>query len=328
MAIILVRALMLVSAAGSLAAQSFPLAIVEKKAGAVGFYTAEGKRVAGVKVGDVPHEFVLSADKRLAYVSDNGVLWMQYAGAGGNTISIVDLKSRTKVGVIDLGNYRRPHGMDIDHKRNRLVSTIENPDGLLLIDLATKKVIRKYDIQGEDPHMVILSPDGQYAFVSNATTNNIAAIHLDSGKVKSIPTDARPQGGVLSPDGKLIYMTNSDGGSISIIDVAKQERIGVIPTGKGPGRIVVTPDGKTLIYNLQTGEGAGFADVASRKQTTEIKLPGAPLSLTMSPDNKFVYAGIQDSDKVVAISVADRKITRTFSTPKDAGPDPVIPLAQ
>jgi YVTN family beta-propeller protein len=307
-------------------AQNHFLAIVEKKAGAVGFYSPDGKRLAGVKIGEHPHEIVVAPDKRTAYISDNGILWMQYAGEGGNTISIVDLKDKKKLGVIDLGSYRRPHGMDLDAKRNRLVCTIENPDGLLLIDLNTRKVLRKYDVKGEDPHMVILSPDGQYAFVSNTTTATIAAIHLDSGKVKLIPTDKRPQGGVLSHDGKLIYLTNSEGNSIVIIDIAKQEIAGRITTGNGPGRIALTPDGKTLVYNLQAGQGAAFADIATRKQIQEIRLPGEPLSLTMSTDGKYAYAGIQDKDTVVAISIADRKIVKSFKTPENAGPDPVLAL--
>ncbi len=308
------------------AAQDYPLAIVEKKAGAVGFYSPEGKRVSGVKVGEHPHEIVLSPDGQLAYVSDNGILWMQYAGQGGNTISIVDLKARKKVGVIDLGQYRRPHGMALDPKRNRLLCTIENPDGLLLIDLNTRKVVRKYDVKGEDPHMVILSADGEYAFVSNTATATIAAIHLDSGRTKLIPTDKRPQGAVRSDDGKTMYFTNSDGASVTIFDVAKQEIVGRIATGKGPGRAAITRDGKTLVYNLQEGEGVGFADLGSRKQTHEIRLPGAPLSLTMSPDGRYVYAGVQDKDTVVVVSVADRRIVRTFRTPEGAGPDPVLPL--
>src|SRR5688572_3766116 len=317
---------LLLVCAAALSAQDFELAIVEKKAGAVGFYSPEGKRLAGVKIGEHPHEIVVAPDNRTAYVSDNGILWMQYAGEGGNTISIVDLKDRKKIGVIDLGNYRRPHGMALDARRNRLVSTIENPDGLLLIDLNTRKVLRKYDVQGEDPHMVILSADGEYAFVSNTSSSTIAAIHLESGKTKLIKTDKRPQGAVRSNDGKLIYLTNSDGNSIVILDVAKQEIVGRIATGNGPGRVVMTPDGKALIYNLQAGEGAAFADIASRKQTHEIRLPGQPLSLTMSPDGKYVYAGIQDKDTVVAISVAERKIVRSFRTPEGAGPDPVLAL--
>jgi AcrR family transcriptional regulator len=33
---------------------------------------------------------------------------------GGNSITMVDLKQRTKVAAIDLGKYRRPHGIDFD----------------------------------------------------------------------------------------------------------------------------------------------------------------------------------------------------------------------
>ncbi len=302
-------------------------AIVEKIAGQVGFYDAAGARTGGVKVGTHPHEIVLSADKKFAYVSDNGILWMQYAGEGGNTISVINLARREKAGVIDLGKNRRPHGMDLDPRTGRLLCTTENPFGLLLIDTKTRKIARRYDVKGDAPHMVLLDKKAEWAYVSNTTTNTIAAVHLESGNVKLIPTDARPQGGVLSHDGKLLYMTNSDGNSISIIDTDKKERVGVIPSaGKGPGRIALTPDGKTLVYNLQPGQAVGFADVATRKETALIPIGGNPLSLTMSRDGRFAYAGIQDQDKVVVISIPERKITRTFSTPKGSGPDPVLPL--
>jgi YVTN family beta-propeller protein len=324
--VMFLRVAFLLACATALVAQNYNLAIVEKKAGAVGFYSPAGQRLAEVKIGEHPHEIVLAPDGRTAYISDNGILWMQYAGEGGNTISIVDVKSRAKLGTIDLGNHRRPHGMDIDPKRNRLVSTIENPDGLLLIDLASRKVLRKYDVQGEDPHMVILSPDGEYAFVSNTSTATLAAIHLESGKTKLIPTDKRPQGAVYSQDRKLLYLTNSEGNSITIIDIARQENTGRIQTGKGPNRIALLRDGKTLVYSMQTGESAGFADIPSRKQTAEIKLPGPPLSLTLSPDGGYAYIGVQDQDTVAIVSTRDRKIVRTFKTPQGAGPDPVLAL--
>ena len=301
------------------------LVIVEKVAGTVGFYTVEGKRVAGVKVGTHPHEIVVSRDGRYAYVSDNGILWMQYAGEGGNTISIIDLKNRTRAGVIDLGNNRRPHGMAL-LKNGQLLSTTENPDGLVLVDPVAKKVVRRYGVKGEDPHMVIVGPGEQWAYVSNTGTATIGAVNLKTGEVKLIPTDKRPQGGVLSHDGKLLYMTNSDGFSISIIDTAKNERVGTIKTGKGPGRVYLTPDGKTLVYNLQQQNGAGFADVATRKEVKQIDLGGKPLSLTASPDGKWAYAGLQESDKVAVISIAEQKLVRTFDTPKGAGPDPVMQI--
>src|ERR1700704_283318 len=94
-----------------LLAQEPAMAVVEKKAGKVGFYTTDGKRLGEVKVGIFPHEMAFSPDRRLLYVSDNGVEWMTDKGKGFNTLSIIDIASRKKVGVIDLGNYYRPHGI-------------------------------------------------------------------------------------------------------------------------------------------------------------------------------------------------------------------------
>ena len=70
------------------------LAIVEKKAGKVGFYTEEGRRLGEVQVGPYPHEMAFSPDHRLLYVTDNGMLWMTDPGEGGNSISIIDVRSR------------------------------------------------------------------------------------------------------------------------------------------------------------------------------------------------------------------------------------------
>jgi DNA-binding beta-propeller fold protein YncE len=309
-------------------AQKAAFAIVEKKAGEVAFYTAEGRRLSGVKVGEHPHEIVTSPDRRTAYVSDNGILWMQYAGEGGNTISIIDLAARKKLGVIDLGKNRRPHGMDVDPRTGRILVTTENPDGVLLVDPKARQVVGRFDTGGKAPHMVTLGPGAVHAYASNTNTNTVGVIHLASGKlVKVIPVDARPQGGVLTRDGKRIYLTCSDGNSIVVIDTARHEVIGRMESrGKGPGRVALTPDEKTLVYNLQSGNGIGFADVSTLKEIAVVSLPGAPLSMTLSRDGRTAYLGLQDSDKVAVVSVPERKLVRVFDTPKDHGPDPVLPL--
>jgi len=308
------------------AADAAAFAVVEKVAGAVGFYRAGFSRIGGVKVGAYPHEIVLSPDARRAYVSDNGILWMQYAGEGGNTISIIDLASMSKAGVIGLGANRRPHGMAVDPRTGRIVCTTENPDGLVLIDPATQKLLRRYDVKGEDPHMVLLDSRGEWAYVSNSSSHTLAAVNLASGEVRLIPVGKRPQGGVLSGDGRTIYLTNSDGNSISIIDTMKKQETGVIPVGKGPGRVALSSDGKTLIYNLQPGEAVGFADIASRRESAQVALGGKPLSLTLSRDGRFAYAGLQEQDQIAVVSVGERKLVKKVNTPKGAGPDPVLPL--
>jgi len=301
------------------------LAIVEKKAGKVGFYTEEGRRLGEVQVGHLPHEMAFSPDRRLLYVTDNGMLWMTDPGEGGNSISIIDVRSRHKTGTIDLGNFRRPHGIAVLPRTGEIVVTIENPYGLLRIDPVARKVVRKYDVAGNSPHMVVLA-DGT-AWVSDSGSGAVAVVNLVSGAVDAlIPTGKNPQGAALSPDGKRFYVTNMESNSISIVDAQTRRVEGEIRTGTGPARVFVTPDGKTLVYNLQTGQAMGFADLATRLETARIPLPGQPLSVSLSRDGQTAYLGIQDSDKVVIVSVPQRKIVRVFDTPPGAGPDTVEPL--
>lgn len=302
------------------------VAVIEKIAGAVGFYTEDGRQLGQVKVGSFPHEAVLSRDGHLLYVSVNGVLWMTEDGLGANTIAVVDVRAMKKVGDIDLGRFHRPHGLALVPGSDCLLATTERPFGLVTVDLAARKVVRDYDVRGKSPHMVIPAPGSEWAFVSNTDSESVAAIELRTGQVKLIATGARPQGGVLSPDGSRLYVVNTGANRISIIDVKAQEVVGAIPTGKGPGRIAMTPDGKTLVYNLQFEPGVGFADVAAGKQVATVPLSGRPLSLTMTRDGRRVFAGVQDQDKVFFISVPERRIERVVETPRGSGPDPAIPL--
>lgn len=302
------------------------LAIVEKVAGAVAFYSEDGRQLGRVSVGPFPHEAVLSRDGSLLYVSVNGVLWMTEDKLGNNTIAVVDVHSMRKVRDIDLGRFHRPHGIALTAAGDHLLATTERPFGLILADPATGKVIRDYDVKGKSPHMVIPTPDGKWAYASDTDSDAVAAIRLDTGNVTLIPTGGRPQGGVLSADARRLYIVNTNGNKISIIDTASNKVTGEIPTGKGPGRIAITPDGKTLVYNLQFEPAMGIADIAAMKQVAQIPLTSRPLSLTMTRDGQRAFLGIQDQDKVVFVSVPGRKIEKTLQLPKDSGPDPAIPL--
>lgn len=318
--------LWLAAAAIPLLAQS-NLAVVEKKAGKVGFYTVDGRRTGEIPVGAFPHEMAFSPDHRFLYVTDNGMLWMTDKGDGGNTISIIDAASRKKVGVIDLGNNRRPHGVAVLPGAGEILVTIEKPFGLLRVDPAAKKVVRRYEVGGESPHMVMLGPHARTAWVSNSGSGTVAVLDLESGALQEpIPTGKNPQGCVMSRDGRTIYVTNNQSNSISIVDVPTRKVKREIATGEGPARVFLSSDEKTLLYNLQAGSAMGFADAGSGKETARIPLPGQPLSLSLSADGKTAYLGIQDSDKIVVVSVVERKIVRVFDTPAGAGPDSIEPL--
>jgi YVTN family beta-propeller protein len=133
---------------------------------------------------------------------------IEQAGTGGNTVSVVDLESRKRVGVIDLGRFRRPHGIDLDRRTGRILVSCELPDQLLVLDPVARRIVRSYETKGKTAHMVALGPDGRHAYVSNSNSAAVSVIDLASGGVASIATGARPEGSVLSPYGSGIYVVN------------------------------------------------------------------------------------------------------------------------
>ncbi len=320
------RCLLVLLLCASLWGQDPLLLILHKGASSLGFYTPEGKLLTAVEVGRHPHEMVLSADGRYVYITDNGTMRIEQAGKGGNTVSIVGLAARKKVGEISLGEFRRPHGIDLDRRAGTLVVTTELPDKLLLVDPARRTVVKTFDTRGVTSHMVKLSLDGRWAYVSNSTSNNVAAVNLSSGEVKLIPTAARPEGSALSKDGRRLYVADREGRRITVIDTEKNEAAAEIASGHGPVRIALTPDGKRLVYALMHDEAVEFADPAALKVTGRVKLGGRPVSLSISADGKRAYASAQDQDTVYVISIPDGKILRTIKTAAGAGPDPVLEI--
>jgi len=304
------------------------LVVVEKKASEVGFYASDGTRLAGIPVGQTPHEMVLHPDGRYLYVSDNGVLWMDYQGPGGNTISVIDLEERRKIGVIPMGKYHRPHGMWFDPETHRMIVTSENPDSLVLVDPDSYSVVRAYDNGGKAPHMVAFGPEGQWAYASNSNSDTIGVVDI-SGKTPTTTIEGcgRPQGGALSEDGSRYYVTCSNSGTIQVIDTAERKAVGEIETGEGVNRVAVTPDGETLVYSIG-GDGTqlGFADIATLEETGRVDLGGSPLSCSLSKDGKYAFAGVQDNDEIYVVSVEHREVVQVIETPEGHGPDPVMEL--
>jgi YVTN family beta-propeller protein len=227
--------------------------------------------------------------------------------------------------VIDLGAFRRPHGITFDDASGQLWVTTEQPSQLLRVDPRTRQVVRRYDVQGQAPHIVSIGPAG-WAFTSNTDTGTVSAINGDTGEVRLIPSGGRPQGQAMSADRKTLYVTNSGDSSISILDIDRKTRIGTIPTGRAPVRLALLPDGQTLIYALQEGQSVGLADIATRKEIQQIPLAGRPVSMSLSKDGKLAYCSVQEEDKIYVISIAERKIAAVYDVPKGTGPDPVIPL--
>ena len=249
------------------------LAIVEKVAGAVAFYSEDGKQLARVNVGPFPHEAALSKEGNLLYVSVNGVLWMTEDKLGNNTIAVVDVRAMRKVRDIDLGRFHRPHGIALTAAGDRLLATTERPFGVILVDPAAGKVVRDYDVKGKSPHMVIPTPDGEWAFASDTDSDAVAAIRLKSGEVTLIPTGKGPARVALTPDGKTLVYNLQFEPAVGFADVASRKQVAQVPLTGRPLSLTMTRDGRRAFLGIQDQDKVVFVSVAERKIEKILELP-------------------------------------------------------
>ena len=135
-----------------------------------------------------------------------------------------------------------------------------------------------------DPTDVVITPDGKYAYVSAGGIDKVAVIDLDKMKallarstdkereailpnhltasmeftLKRIAVGRSPRGMTVSPDGRFVYVADGLDDTISVIDVAKQERTSVIDLG-GPKEITLTRKGERIFHSAEVTYGRQFS---------------------------------------------------------------------
>jgi YVTN family beta-propeller protein len=154
-----------------------------------------------------------------------------------------------------------------------------------MVDLITNKVVAKLKtgvqigsmieeaevVGGSSPNSVAVG--SRYAYVSNATNDNISIIdHKPGGRslpklagTISLKIDPRldryrgmmPFGLTLTKDEKTLYVALLAFNAVAVVDVPTRKVRGLIPTGWGPTRVALSPDQATLYVTSARGYGAG-----------------------------------------------------------------------
>ncbi len=311
--------------AGRSEAAEQTLLILHKGGESLGFYdAATGKTKAVVPVGTVPHEMVLSADHRLAYVTNYGVATWTDKTPGGNTVSIVDLVRREKTGEIALGDCRRPHGI-ARGRSGRLYVTVDTPGSLLALDPESRTVVSQVDLGQLAPHMVAVSEDETKAWTANAGAGTVTAVRFGaSATLRQIPVGGVPMGLALSADGLQLFVATRGGNEVVVIDTDTGTVVDRIHVEGSPARLRFSKAGKQLIVSLLESGEVAVLDLWSKQEVQRFKVGAHAEGMGLDSAGRFGYVSAQGDDKVIRFSLSDWKSTLTI--PTASRPDPIIVL--
>src|SRR5215208_4020398 len=91
------------------------LLLIDKLGSTIRFFDPTTfKERSSIAIATKPHDFVLTADRKTAYVPLYGDGIYGRNPNPGHEVAIVDMDARKVVGSIDIAPYRAPHGIQID----------------------------------------------------------------------------------------------------------------------------------------------------------------------------------------------------------------------
>ena len=302
------------------------MVVVQKGDHSLGYYDLEsGEELHRVPLDPYPHEFVLNAERTHAYLCHFGVALAEDEGPGGNTVSIVEIAARKRVGTVDCGEWRRPHGIDLDAGGTLYVLSEGTSNLLVIPDPLSGQVARVQPTGGKGSHILSVTPDGMRGFSSNMFSGTVTGLFLDDPERPPLefPVGDRPEGSVLAADSGRLYVTVRESHRIAVIDTASLEMLEPIPTPPGPVRICQGPGG-LLLAPLYHDKSLALVDPAAGVMAT-VTLPDRPISIGFHPGSGLALVSTF-GDRVCLVDVENRKLARTIRTRKDPDPAAVVSL--
>lgn len=294
----------------------------------------DGRRVGEFRTGNAPHEIAVSPDRSTAVVTNYG------SERSGNTLSVLDLVGGRPTRHIDLGQHGAPHGLRFLSDGRRVVATAEASASLLVVDVREGAIEQAIDVGGGVGHMVALSPDERFAYVTKIAAGTVSRIDLASGaKTHERPAGRGAEGVAVRPDGAEVWVTNREDGTVTVHDprtLAVKRRM----SSRGfPIRVVFSADGAlAFVTNARAATLAVFdartkvpraTVVLSREdmdyQPTMLGNAALPIGVAVAADRPRAYVAISGGDRIAVIDTERWQVVDYWVTGREPDALGIVP---
>jgi YVTN family beta-propeller protein len=189
--------------------------------------------------------------------------------------------------------------------------TNSSSNSVTIIDTKTKKEVATIPV-GKSPDAIAVTSDGKKAYVLDGGLESfISVIDTQSKKVTAtIPIDIRITYTLaITPDEKYVYVTGH--GTVSIIDIKKEEVIKRLYMGDFNYAVTMAPDGKQAYVSSQ-GK-VSVIDIATQEVLKTIS-PGydfLPKDIDFTLDGKRAYVAVEQG--ILVIDTKKEEIINTIT---------------
>ena len=174
---------------------------------------------------------------------------------------------------------------------------------------------------GLHPQSAIITPSGDYVYVSNKFSDTVSVIDASSNTVvKTISVGGWPSQVTITQDGEHVYVINESSNTISVIDTSSNVVVANINIGSSPRYIVMGLDGRYAYVTNGGSDTVSVIDTSSSIVVKTISVGDWPGHIAVTPDGRYVYITNQSSSTVSVIATYDNNVAATINvgnSPRD-----------
>ncbi|WP_114954263.1 YncE family protein [Sphingosinicella terrae] len=240
---------------------------------------------------------------------------------GEDTLSFVDLASGRELGRARTG--RMPHEIAISPDGRQAAVVAYGGRSIDIFDLVGRTRVRTIDLApNEGPHGIAWLEDGRI-LATTERSRSIAIVDTSAGDaVHAVATGQEGTHMVaVTPDRSRAFTANIGSGTVSVIDLARGEKLRDLAVGGRPEGIALTPDGRTLWVGDLEGARVQAFDTTSFDRLAEVRTGAVPIRVAASPDGRWIVTSNLGDGSLSVIDAATRAPVRDIvvSGQREAG---------
>lgn len=239
--------------------------------------------------------------------------------------------------VIDLAP--DPEGIVFDPVTGTLAVAVRDPNRLLLLEGATGRVRAEVPLPGHARHLQLAAAGGP-VLVPTEDSNMLLSVRLPEGQATEIEVGEYPHDAAQTQSGRLVVGNEMDGtlsvaeqGSVvytfddlaqpgglaasgdlvgvidvaaftlSVYDIATEERIGRMEAGEGPTHIVADGRGNVMVADTR-GDALLTFSLDPIQLLSTVPLPGKPYGLAFDATRSRLWVTLTATNELVGFDIS------------------------
>lgn len=238
-----------------------------------------------------------------------------------STASLVDLSNLKIVASVKTGE--GPHEVAVSPDGRQAVITNYGDkaagSSLTVIDLESATVAKTIQVGHKRPHGIAWIPDTSEVLVTSEESQCVVRVDIEQGQVlNTLPTKAKLSH-MLAVNRDRAYVANIGSGSVSVLDLERQEFIAEVKSGKGSEGIELRPDSHELWISNRGEDSLTVLDTDSNKITHRLESQAFPIRVKFAPHRPLALVTNTKSGTLNFFDANAKKLLSTLQFPKGNG---------